>query len=328
VPSADPARRSQLLGLKLAALVREHLGTSVALTPGVWPGGAALVCADESWVLVEDNPTRALGRALAWSRQHGTSSLHVLAETSTGLLARRATQFAHSPRVWHVDGRRLIEAVPEPFPPLPDADPALAQFVGLIEAAGAEVVVEHGVLVGEVEGLEVCRAIRDPETDECRLEVGVGAHDREAFLLIHGAIPPEDALRMVVNAVVQHRRPGADPHPLNRLGAERALRARVIREPALVGARSLGVANPPAKRVNLKDPVPCAAHGETADGNPLVVVCSTGIDLDLVPWAADARLLLADEDAELVIVVPQRDAASVTVALAAALRHPARVVGL
>lgn len=328
MPSADPARRSQLLGLKLAALVRDHVETDHPIAPGTWPGGAALVRNGEAWVLAEDEPLRAMGRALAWARQQGAERLHVLAESGTGLLARRAAYFTEQPRVWHVDERSLIEAVPETFTDEPTVDPGLLQFAELIEAGGATLVVEHGVLVGEVEGLEVCRAVRDPNTDECRLEVGVGAHDREAFLMIHGAIPAADALRMVVDAVVPHRRPGADPHPLNRLGAERALRARVIREPSLVGAASLAPASPPVPRQNLKDAVPCVASGSDADGRPVVVVCSTGIDLDVVPWAADARAYVGGDSARLVIVLPERDAAPVTRALAAALRRPADVITL
>jgi hypothetical protein len=133
---------------------------------------------------------------------------------------------------------------------------------------------------------------------------------------------------MVVDAVSEHRRPGADPHPLNRLGAERAIRSRLLRNPELVGGRRLDVANPPVPRENLKDPVPCAALGETLDGRPLVVVCSTGIDLDVVPWAADARAALTEPGAALVIVVPERDLSPVTKSLAGALRHPATVVSL
>ena len=325
---ADPARRSQLLGLKLAALVREHLGADAPVRPGIWPGGAALVREGEAWVLAEDDPQRALGRALAWARQHETTALHVLAESSTGLLARRASHFAVPPEVWRVDGRSLVAAQPETFPRAAYVDPALVHLAELIEQGGATVVVEHGVLVGEVEGLEVCRAVRDPYTQECRLEVGVGAHDREAFLLIHGGKPTVEALRMVVDAVSEHRRPGADPHPLNRLGAERAIRSRLLRNPELVGGRRLDVANPPVPRENLKDPVPCAALGETLDGRPLVVVCSTGIDLDVVPWAADARAALTEPGAALVIVVPERDLSPVTKSLAGALRHPATVVSL
>jgi hypothetical protein len=80
-------------------------------------------------------------------------------------------------------------------------------------------------------------------------------------------------------------------------------------------------------RPNVKDPVPCCAAGEDAHGRPLLVVCSTGVDLDLVPFAADARLAATGTgDARLVVAVPERDAHPVTRALAAALHHPAEVI--
>lgn len=326
---ADAARRSQLLGLKLAALVREHLGAEQdgPTVPGVWPGGAALLRNGDAWILVEDEPTRAVGRGIAWARQHGAAQLHVLAESGTGVLARKAAYFDPSPQVWHVNGRSLVEAIAEPFPSGAHVDPELAVFADLILEGGAVPVIEHGVLAGEVMGLEVCRAVRDRYTGECRLEVGVGTHDREAFLLIHGGIPTADALRMVVAAVARHRGPGADPHPLNRLGAERALRARLIEHPGMVGASSLRPAEPPVARANLKDAVPCVALGEDNDGAPLVLVCSCGIDLDIVPWAADAREFLSP-DAQLVIAQPERDDSPVTRSVAALLRRPVQLVSI
>ncbi len=326
MPGADPARRSQLLGLKLNTLVRDHLGSDAPTTPGVWPGGAALVRDGVAWVLAEDDSQRALGRALAWARQQGATELHLLAEEHAGLLARRAEYFAVPPHVWRVSGRSLVAAVAEPHEPVPALDDELAAFAALIESAGAVPLVERGVLIGEVEGLEVCRASRDASTGVCRLEVGVGAHDREAFQMVHGDVPTPDALRMVIDAVKPHRRPGAEPHPLNRLGAERAIRAQFVRNPSLVGARLLAPADPPITRTNVKDTVPCVAAGETVSGEPVVVVCSTGIDLDVVPWAADARSALGRDDARLVLALPARDGAAVTLALAASLRRPAVVL--
>jgi len=328
VSGVDPDRRSRLLGLKLTALVADHLGAPGDVTVGSWPPGAALVRDGVAWILVDDEVQRGLGRALAWARQQGAHATHVLAERETGLLARRATYFTSAANVWHVEGRQLIEAVPEPFLQSAPIDEELLALRDLIVEGGAVPVEEHGVLVGEVEGLEVCRAVRDEYTGACRLEVGVGAHDREAFLLMHGDIPTATSLRRVVEVVAAVRGPGADPHPLNRLGAERGLRARVVRDPALVGAVLLAPASPPVPRVNLKDPVPCVAAGETEAGDPVVVVCSTGIDLDVVPFAADARAALGPADARLVIAVPARDAVKVTLALAAALTHPAEVIGL
>jgi hypothetical protein len=116
--------------------------------------------------------------------------------------------------------------------------------------------------------------------------------------------------------------PGGGDHPLKRLASERWLREVVLAEPALVGATTLERHEGPAPRPSVKDPWPAVAVGPG-----VVVVCSVGIDLDLVPFAADARLA-ADPGARLVLVVPERDDHPVTRALAAALRAPADIVAV
>jgi hypothetical protein len=266
---------------------------------------------------------------LAWARQQGVERVALLVDDAeaAGILARRAAYFTDPPRVFLVDGRTLAPAVPTPLPPPPPPPVAAAALalVPLIEAAGAVPIIEHGVLAGEVVGLEVCRVVVDPSTGQARLEVGVGAHDREAFQLVHGDVPTVEALSSVVAAVAEHRRPGAPPHPLNRLGAERLLRSRLIEDPGVVHALVLAAAPPPVPRTNLKDAIPCVATGVDDSGAPVVVVCSVGIDLDVVPFAADAWAAAFRPDAGLVIAVPRRDDHPVTRALAARLRHPAEL---
>jgi hypothetical protein len=66
------------------------------------------------------------------------------------------------------------------------------------------------------------------------------------------------------------------------------------------------------------------ALGRDADGGDVVVACSVGVDLDLVPAAADARATHAPA-ARLLLVVPERDDHHVTRALAARLGAPAEV---
>lgn len=320
-------RRSGLLALKLAALVRDHTGSEADLVPGTYGGGAGLCRDGVAWVLADDRPERSLGPALAWASVQGATSLELVAEVATGVLARRAAQFADPPMVWRVDGRALVPAEADPLTPSPPVDPRLERLRAVIVAGGAVPVVEHGVLVGEVAGLEVCRAVIDPHLDVERLEVGVGAHDREAFQLVHGDVPTVEALAAVAEKVAATRQPGAPPHPLKRLGAERALRARLLAEPALADAAELTPVPPPVPRTNVKDAVPCVAVGVDRAGQPLVVVCSVGIDLDLVPFAADARLA-ADPSARLVLAVPPRDDHPITRRLAAALRQPADIVAV
>lgn len=320
----DGSRRAQLLSVKLGALVRDHLGSADGLEVGEFGGGAALMAADgAAWVLLDGQPERGLGAALAWALRRDASTLHVLAERATGLLARRAAHFAHPIQVWHVEGRVLLPAVAEPLPAATPVAAAHEQWRAAIAEGGATPVVEHGVLAGEVEGLEVCRVVTDAYTDEVRLEVGVGAHDREAFMMLHGNKPTVVALAEVVEAVRQHRRPGADRHPLNMLAQERALRSRLLAEPELVDATTIEVAQPPVPRPNLKDPVPCVALADIG-GVATTVVCSSGVDLDLVPFAVDARAALGTHDA--VVVLPARDAIDAQQRLAAMAVPPIRVV--
>ena len=208
-------RRAQLRALKLQTLVRDHFGGSDgALRP--YPAGAALVRDGEGWVLLEDDAASGLGGALAWAARQGVERLHVLTESDAGLLARRAAAFAPAPDVWRIDGRALHRAEPEPRPTPPSVPPSADGLRPVIVAAGAEPVEEHGVLAGEVLGLEVCRAIVDddrPAADGpgARLDVGIGEHDREAFRLVHGDGPVEEALARVVGEVAARRRPGAPP---------------------------------------------------------------------------------------------------------------------
>jgi hypothetical protein len=107
-----------------------------------------------------------------------------------------------------------------------------------------------------------------------------------------------------------------------RLAPERWLRDVVVARPELVGAEALERHEGPRPRPGVKDMWPAVAVG-----TGVVVACSVGIDLDLVPYAADARLAV-DPDARLVLVVPERDAHPVTRALAERLRRPAEIVAL
>jgi len=326
--TADPQRRSALLAVKLAALVREHVGEGDDAV-GALEGAAALRRGDDAWVLADERPARVLGPALAWALRHGArGTVNVLVEgDSAGLSARRARFFAPPVVVWQVQGRELALAPPAERPARPEASPAALVFADTIVAAGVEPTVEHGVLVGEVAGLEVCRVVVDPDTGAARLEVGVGVHDREAFRLLHGDVATADALRAVADTVRAHRRWDAPPHPLNRLGRERLLRSLLVARPELVGLVALRPAPPPVPRTSLKDPVPCAALGHDDDGRSVVVVCSTGGDLDAVPFAADARAAI-DPGADLVLAVPPADRHAVTVELAELLVAPARVIAV
>lgn len=322
------ADRSRLLSAKVRALVTAAFGAGER-DDRDFPGGAALLAVDRAWVLLDEQPLRAFGPAVVWAERAGAAEVHLLAETHAGVLARRAACFDRAPHVWRIDGAELAPAEPAPPAPVPAA-PAAPELAELLVDADLEVLVEDGVVRGEVLGLEVARIVHDTSTagvplDEPLLEVGVGHADREMTAVIHAGLTPTDQLARVAAIVRAHRHPGAERHPLNQLARERWLRALLVATPEALGLRALHPADPALPRPNLRDRAVAIATGDDPTGAPVVVACSVGVDLDLVPAAADARLR-HDPEARLVLVVPERDAHPVTRALAGRLHGQAEVV--
>ena len=275
---------------------------------------------------------------MAWAIRHDADALHVVAESGTGTLARRAGEFTIPISVWHAEGRLLLPAIAEPVGAPVAADVDHLRFHDLIIEAGTTPVVEHGVVFGEVRGLKVCRVVGDPVLGTVRLEVGVGPPDREAFQLIHGDVPPVEALRAgrgCSHEVSQRRCPTASAEPGS---AERFLRWRLEQAPELVGAVSLASVAPPVPRRNVNDVGACSAIGQSATGHAVLAVCSTGVDLDVIPYAADARLAatvggsvdaapgVGEGDLHVVVALPMRDLVPLTHDLAARLVQSVELV--
>ena len=321
----DATRRTALLGAKLAALVADE-GAELSTTPASIGVGLAAMAGDTAWVLVDivdgRAAERALGPALAWALRQGAESVRVLAEQGSAILARRAALFDWDIEVREVVGREQRRAVAaHPLTAAMAGDDRWSEWRELIEAAGAVPVVEHGVLAGEVAGLEVCRVVDGPQGTQ--LAVGVGAHDREMFQMLHGTRPTPEALRDVVSRVAVHRDLSAPQHALNQLARSRLLRAHLIADPSPIGVGRLVAADPPVVRSNVKDELPCVA---TAVDEPLVVVCSVGVDLDAVVFAADAAAMHGAE--RCLVAVPGRDAIEIQQRLAARVRVPTRIVAV
>lgn len=320
----DAARRQSLLEAKLKSLVRSRWPDAADQGGfSAFPGGAGLVHGDRAWVLAEDAPQRSLGPALAWALRRDAATLDLIVPTAPGGLARRAGYFARPIMVWSIQGRDVVAAEPQALIPDPPLDPRAEPFRDLIVQAGADPVVEHGHLLGEVRGLEVARVVIEPEG--AHIEIGVGKHDRELQRMMRGDAPSVEDLFGVVRAVLERRRSGGEGHDAYHLAPERWLRSVVVRHPQLVGATWLEPVASPVARDDLRRPAPAPAAGVDSHGSPLLVVCSYGVDVDLVPAAADARA--ADErDPRLLICVPEADDHRFTHDLAGALAEPAEVV--
>ena len=327
--SDSSSHASRLAQLRLRAIVGVRSDVEVS----EFGQAVGLVVDDVAWVYVTGRHERSLGPALMWALRNNAKALKLFSSESAGDLARIATHFDFVIEVFEVDAAGVAcVAMPKIVEKI-EVSVADEMFAEFIKSAGADVVREHGVISGEVCGLEVCRVVRAADSGESdgagesELEIGVGAHDRETFKLLHGRTATIESLRKVIAEVAARRAVGAQVHPLNRLARERILRHYVCQSPQLVGAKSLQVAEPPIVRTNLKDVVPCCAVGVSLTGEKMVVIFSVGVDPDVVSFGADARGQI-NGSAELIFAMPTRDIVPAVERVAQMLRRPARFVGV
>ncbi|MGI9603357.1 MAG: hypothetical protein ACR2QE_15835 [Acidimicrobiales bacterium] len=239
----------------------------------------------------------ALGGLLIWADRHGVDDVAVLVDEHAGDLARRVAALDAPISTWQ---RNRSEAVPADVEPLElEAEPpaGIDEFVEIIEHHGLEVVAEHGVVTAELSGLEVARIESDGTV--AHMTVGVGRFDREAGAMLRHGDDLGDRLADALLEVGPHRRAGAEPHPVNRLGRERWLRAGALDDPGSVGLTSLAPVSPAYPRPNLRAPSVAPAVGPDTEGVPTLVIFTVGVDIDVVPHAAD---LVAREGAEQVVL--------------------------
>ena len=296
--------------------MRDHFGVSNLQSAAI-PGGAALLDDRTAWVYVGD-PAPRLGRALGLAVARGCHKLQLIVDDGGGVAARRAALLRPSPEVWRIVERSLTRVAPtarlDASPPT-DA----GTFVTMLRDAGLEVVVEHGVISGEIRGLSVATIVAGGD-GRSRLAVGVGRLDQEATDLLHGDLPLHETLANAIDEVRVYRHQHAKPHPVNRLARERWLRSQLIARPAIVGLVDLVTIAPAEPRANLRDPVPAGAIGHDAAGARVLVVCSVGIDLELIPVTAD--LVDRERPDRVVLALPARDHHAIQRHLATQLAVP------
>jgi hypothetical protein len=273
-------------------------------------------------------PPGWLGGTVVWAERHGVNKVHAIADTMSTFDARRVAALRKPFTVWRSIGRSLFEVSagevatgevsPGEVSPGEVAvehagsvslDPRCLAFVPMIEAAGAQAIVDHGVLRAEVLGLEVARVVIDDDPDNpegnVRLAVGVGRHDRLAQDMMRGVDGFEAGLADAVASVLLWRDPSKPPHPANQLARSRWLRSILVDSPGFIGAHNLAPVQglrPP----KLKVADPAIAVGTDADGTPIVVACSVGVDLD-APLSAAAMAQRIDPCAKVVFVTPEAD---------------------
>jgi len=319
----DPERRAELQAIKLRALVTEaghNLGQTQPETLGQ---GSALILDNCCWLLADtERPEISLGQGILLAASRSLNELHVLFDhpQAAARAARQAQGLKPTPTISLITERTLATATSGPVelavtpPPCPD------DFANLCSGAGVETVVEHGMWRGEILGLEVARLV-DGIT-----EVGVGRFDREAGALLHGDQPTSQALAAAADQVRSQRHPGAGAHPLATLARERWLRHTLLADPTLVGLTTLAALDPATERTNLRDPAPAFAWGTNPDGQNVLVACSTGVDVNLVPQTAE--LIVRHQPDLVIVVVPPRDQLPVVKKSVQLLAAPTNLVPL
>ena len=336
--SLDDDTRRRLLAAKAVGIVRSR-GLAPEGEPQPLLGGAAtLVEGGGAWVLVQQDATRAAGAALAWSLRHGAARTTCVIDVgrdgrpqldAARLVAAKAAALASPPDVLAVVGSKVEEVAPSPLPaPGPHRpSPAAAPRIDDAAAARVDVVVhQDGGLTFEVLGLEVARVAADGT-----MAVGSGKHDREATSELYGDQPTREALVRAAEVVRQQRRADAQPGPPTFLQRERWLRSWLVEDPERLAAAGAPVDGPlvpvpdPSPPVDLRQPRPAAATG---GGGRVLVVCSAGIDLDLVPTAAWLRAWAAPRAERVVLVVPSGDDKPIVRDMAPLLPVPATVVAV
>lgn len=281
-----------------------------------------MVSNGEGWIYFPTLTPGVLGTAIIWSNATGCSATNLIVDDGAGALAHAATAFATpEPRVWLATERSLSRA--EPIAPTIPPPPMCADFTAELIAAGLDVVADHGVWIGEINGLEVARVgMRD---GACAIDIGVGAYDQFASAALSPDRNVAESLAKVVSMVEPHRTAASAPHAIGRLVRARWLRAQLLRSPGLIGLDSVNPIPLIRERPGLNESQPAAALGVAGDKSVLVT-CAVGLDLGIAETAAG--LIALHEPDELVVVLPPRDQHQRITDAVNALAVPSRIVAI
>lgn len=267
-----------------------------------------------------------LGTAITWGKANDCTRMNLIVDDGEGPLAHAATAFRDpAPVVWKATDRSISKA--SPIPPEVAPPPECVRFTADLIEAGLDVVADHGVWIGEVNGLEVARVgLRD---GECSIDIGVGAYDQFASAALNMDRDYKEELARVVDMVRPHRTRGAAPHAIGRLVRARWLRAQALRQPDLIGLDSLNPIPLLRERPGLTESQPAAGLGRRGEHDVLVIF-TVGIDLGVAETAAGLAAVHETTSGidEIIVVVPSRDLHQRIIDSVAALALPSTVMTL
>lgn len=317
-------RRASLNETKLAALVRDR-----GRSGGDASSSASMALLDSggcTYAYLAEPARRDLGMILVRAAASTSDEVVVFVDDAergvAAELARRASHYAMPIEIALVTGRDTSVVPAAPFGPHVEPSGSALALQHVLHDAGLDVLVEHGVIKGEVLGLEVARIVADPTAAAgARVEVGIGRFDREIAQMMHGEDVGVAHVVAAADLVRSHRYPGAPVHPLRDLVPERWLRTRLVADPTIVGCDGVrpidGATDPP----NLRDRCAAMAEGTNPDGTSVCIGTTVGVDLDAVTEAADGRAF-AGMSGPFVMVVTEGDLPAAVRAAASRLIEP------
>ena len=248
----------------------------------------------------------------------------MILDEADGTLAFTASGFGEPrPAIWKATERSIHRVEPEA--PEIAATPDCVASTAILAEADLEVVADHGVWIGEINGLEVARVGYDQD-GECAIDIGVGAYDQFASAALSPDRDERESLSIVVDMVRPHLIAGAAPHPIARLVRSRWLRAQIVKDPSLVGLDSVDPVPLLFARPGLVESQPAAGIGKDSEGRSIALVCSTGIDLGVAETAAG--LIARYEPDSVLVAMPERDHHPRIVSAMEALVVPAHLVAV
>ena len=278
----DNAQIESLTVTKLKSLVTA-LGFSDSYSHESFQTGAVLFDESRCFVYSAVQNISPLAVALSHHATNENTEIHLLVDQIDPGLWEQIFGFDLDLKLWIVDGTNLVEH-PKPLPHRPVKIRQEAVVQGKkFGKFDCDVIAEHGVLRAEVNGLEVARVVQNAE-NQFEISVGVGDYDQSAYQVMHGNIAVERNLTKVISTVKKYRTKAGPAHPLNRISRSRWLIAEAIADPSFLGIDELNFVEPLLPRNDVTKDQACSAIGRK-ENSIVLVLASTGIDLDLVPQA-------------------------------------------
>lgn len=312
----DQSHLIELQRAKLIAVASKYFDLDNSHAIGDNPNCVGVKKDNQIWILCEQPDGSCLLSSVALAQKQKAEQIYIFVSSPTTSLARWASYFVSLKiQIWYFDKTSAQVLLPTDLePPAPLVfDPN--GFVEEIEKAGARSLIQDGILIADVKGLEVARVVQDPDL-QFRLRVGVGRNDRQGHAIMNPDAKTSDLLPRVVKEILTYRKPGIPLRKENTLCSQNWLRHIVINNPSLIGASSLSPSFIPGYLVGPNSTSPAVAGGFDKDGSPIGAIFYVGIDPQIILSAIDVRISLArdffnnkyrPDDINILIVIPQGD---------------------